>query len=250
MKALTRRGEVREELSPQRSTARISLNRSSSLSWASKSWVTSTPALVRESSSLSHSQCTPALSANSFFSVVDNGHRPGPLLDMLKMRCETSGSSYSMFWERITCGGRPVLTVLAGYVTPARKASLVRMGMSDSFPDSCRDVVLDEAGDNMVAKELRSKEAISIENAATYPRFVRRDKAARYGIQSITFVATADGVLEYGTANAYWDVSARNAPCPVSELLSVVTAGSSYVVYWRQKGGEYSVCADTRSRNG
>jgi len=39
--------------------------------------------------------------------------------------------------------------------------------------------------------------------------FVRRDKAARYGIQSITLVAIAGGVLEYGTANASWDVSRR-----------------------------------------
>jgi hypothetical protein len=128
---------------------------------------------------------------------------------MLKMRCKTSGSSYSMFWERITCGGRPVLTVLAGYVTPARKASLARMGMSDSYPDSCRDVVLDEAGDNMVAKALRSKEAICIDNVASCPSFARRDKAARYGIQSITLVAIAGEVLEHGTANASWDVSRR-----------------------------------------
>ena len=76
--------------------------------------------------------------------------------------------------------------------------------------------------------------------------FVRRDKsAARHGIKSITFVATDGGVLEYVTgSNVHWDVSARNAPCPVSELLSAVTAGSSYVVYWRQQGGEYSVCGD------
>jgi hypothetical protein len=181
MKALTRRGEVREALSP-RSTARITLKRSSSLSWASTSW--------------SSTQGTPALSANSQqqdrFCRSSSAARPsaksrdtkpkapatapGPLLDMLKMRCETSGSSYSMFWERITCGGRPVLTVLAGYVTPARKASLVRMGMSDSFPDSCRDVVLDEAGDSVVAKALRSKDSIFIENVATCPNFVRQDK--------------------------------------------------------------------------
>jgi hypothetical protein len=120
---------------------------------------------------------------------------------LLKTRCETSGSSYAMFWERSTRGGKPVLTVVGGYVTPARKASLVRMGMSDSYPDSCRDVVLDEAGDNMVAKALRSKEAIYIDNVASCPSFARRDKAARYGIQSISFLASAGGVIEYGTVN-------------------------------------------------
>jgi hypothetical protein len=171
-----------------------------------------------------------------------------PIAALLKMRCETSGSSYAMFWERstVTRGGMTTdnMTVAGGYVTPQLQASLVSMGLSDTYADACSDVVLDAAGDNLVAKALRSKEAIFIENAATCPSFVRRDKAARYGIQSITFVATAGGVLEYGTANVYWDVSARNAPCPVSELLSAVTAGSSYVVYWRQQGGEYSVCGD------
>jgi hypothetical protein len=120
---------------------------------------------------------------------------------LLQTRCETSGSSYAMFWERSTRGGKPVLTVAGGYVTPARKDSLVRMGMSDSYPDSCRDVVLDEAGDNMVAKALRSKEAICIDNVASCPSFARRDKAARYGIQSITFLASAGGVIEYGTVH-------------------------------------------------
>jgi hypothetical protein len=127
-----------------------------------------------------------------------NSPPASPLAALLKVRCEMSGSSYAMFWERSTRGGVPVLTVAGGYVTPARKASLVRMGMSDSYPDACRDVVLDEAGDNMVAKALRSKEAIHIENVATCPSFVRRDKAARFGIQSITFLATAGGVIEYG----------------------------------------------------
>ena len=107
------------------------------------------------------------------------------------MRCEMSESSYAMFWKRSTRGSVPVLTVVGGYVTPARKASLVRMGMRDSYPDACRDVVLDEAGDNLVAKAFRSKEAIYIKNVATCPSFVRRDKAARYGIQYITFLATA-----------------------------------------------------------
>jgi hypothetical protein len=73
--------------------------------------------------------------------------------------------------------------------------------MSYSFPDSCRDVVLDEAGDSVVAKALRSKESIFIENVATCPSFVRQDKTARFGIQSITFLATACGVIEYGTVH-------------------------------------------------
>jgi hypothetical protein len=53
----------------------------------------------------------------------------------------------------------------------------------------------------VVAKALRSKESIFIENVATCPSFVRQDKAARFGIQSITFLATAGGVIEYGTVH-------------------------------------------------
>ena len=145
---------------------------------------------------------TPSNASTASAFSESNSPPASPLAALLKMRCEMSGSSYAMFWERSTRGGVPVLTVAGGYVTPARKASLVRMGMSDSYPDACRDVVLDEAGDNMVAKALRSKEAIHIENVSTCPSFVRRDKAARYGIQSITFLATAGGVIEYGTVHS------------------------------------------------
>jgi hypothetical protein len=116
------------------------------------------------------------------------------------MLCEMSGSSYLMFWKRSTRGGVPVLTVVGCYVTPACKVSLVRMGMRDSYPTGT-DMVLDKAGDNMVAKALRSKEVIYIKNVATCPSFVPRDKTARYGIQSITFLATAGGVIEYGTVH-------------------------------------------------
>ena len=92
---------------------------------------------------------------------------------LLKMRCETSGASYAMFWERstVTRSGMTTdnMTVAGSYVTPQLKASLVAMGLSDTYADACSDVVLDAAGDNMVAKALRSKEAICIENAATCP---------------------------------------------------------------------------------
>jgi len=48
-------------------------------------------------------------------------------------------------------------------------------------------------------------------SVATYARMRKLraagEKAARYGIQSITLVAIAGEVLEHGTANASWDVS-------------------------------------------
>jgi len=151
-----------------------------------------------------------------------------------------------MFWERSTRGGMSTgnMAVVGGYVTPERKANLVAMGLSDTYADACSDVVLDATGDNMVAKALRSNEAIYIENVAACPSFARKDKAARYGIQSIAFVAAAGGVIEYGTGSAHWDASARNAPMPASELVSAVTSGSSYAVYWKQQGDEYVVRGD------
>jgi len=56
------------------------------------------------------------------------------------------------------------MTVAGIYVTPQRRASLLRMGMSDSFAEACCVMVMDMDGDNMVAKALRSNEAICIEN--------------------------------------------------------------------------------------
>jgi hypothetical protein len=49
------------------------------------------------------------------------------------------------------------------YVTAERRASLLRMGMSDSYAEACCAMVLEADGDNMVASALRSNEAISIE---------------------------------------------------------------------------------------
>ena len=179
------------------------------------------------------------------------GNQPAPrapahVAALLKMRCETSGSSYAMFWQRSTRGGMSTndMVVGGGYVTPERKAALVAQGLSDTYADACSDVVLDVAGNNFVAKALRSNEAIYIEDVAGCEGFARKDKAARYGIRSICFVAAAGGVIEYGTGNAFWDASGRNALMPASELVAAVTSGCSYAVFWKQQGGEYVVAGD------
>jgi hypothetical protein len=67
-------------------------------------------------------------------------------------------------------------------------------------------------------------------SVAACASFVRRDKAARFGIQSITLVAIAGGVLEYGSANASWDVSRR------------LPKGNPYIGnFHRQKLSKYSL---------
>ena len=66
-----------------------------------------------------------------------------------------------------------MLRVAGIYVTPEHRASLLRMGMSDSFADACSATVLDAEGDSMVAKALRSNEAVSIENGRHSQKYFR-----------------------------------------------------------------------------
>jgi hypothetical protein len=49
-------------------------------------------------------------------------------------------------------------------VTPERRASLLRMGMNDSYPEACSPLVMDADGDSIVAQALRSNDALCVEN--------------------------------------------------------------------------------------
>ena len=154
---------------------------------------------------------------------------PAPIAAMLKMRCETSGSDYAMFWQQTARG----LEVAGGYVTPERKAALRGQGKVDTYADACSDVVLDASGSSFVAKALRSREHVYIQDANTCATFARRDKAADYGIRNVCMVAAAGGVIEYGTSKAYWSEAERSAAFPGVELESAVKSGASFVLFWR-----------------
>jgi hypothetical protein len=63
------------------------------------------------------------------------------------------------------------ITVAGIYVTPERRASLLRMGMTDSYPEACSAMVMDADGDSIVAQALRSDDAICIENGTHSPKY-------------------------------------------------------------------------------
>ena len=159
---------------------------------------------------------------------------------VLKMRCDTAGSGYALYWKQ----GANRLTVGAGYVTPARKAELEAMGKKDTFADACKDLVLDAAGDNAVAKALVSGTPIFIEDVSTDDKFARKELAAAYGIRSICFIAALDGVVEYGTGKADWGEGARNTPMALDQIAAALDGGASYAILWKVQGEEYVVAAD------
>jgi hypothetical protein len=167
--------------------------------------------------------------------------KPAPAVAaLLKMRCETSGSGYAIFWQQGTGG----LAVAGGYVSPARKAELEAEGKTGTFVDACAGVVLDAGGENPVARALASGAPVYIEDVAGSESFARKDKAAEYGITSICFMPAMGGVVEYGSGKAGWEEGMRNAATPAAELAAAFNAGASFAIFWKQEGEEMVAAAD------
>jgi hypothetical protein len=159
---------------------------------------------------------------------------------LLKMRCETSGAGYALYWHK----GADGLVVGGGYVSPARKAALEAEGKTGTFADACAGVVLDAGGDNAVAKALTSGAAVYLDDVAGSDGFARKDKAAEYGITSICFMPAMGGVVEYGSGKAGWEEGMRNAATPAAELAAAFNAGASFAIFWKQEGEEMVAAAD------
>ena len=167
--------------------------------------------------------------------------KPSPAVAaMLKMRCETSGAGYALYWQK----GADGLVVGGGYVSPARKAALEAQGKTGTFADACAGVVLDAGGDNPVATALKSGAPVCIEDVAGSDGFARKDTAAEYGIRSICFMPALDGVMEYGSGNVGWAEGSRNAATPMAELSTAFSAGASFAIFWKPEGEELVASAD------
>jgi len=163
----------------------------------------------------------------------------------LKMRCDTSGAGYALYWKETD--GK--LVVAGDYVTPARKAALAAKGKTGSFADASKETQLDASGNGPVATVLKTDEPLYIQDVATCDTMKRGSLAVDWGIKSLCLVPVPGGVLEYGTSDgpctADWTCmeDARQAIMPKSELEKAFKAGATHAIFWWRKGDEFVVGA-------
>jgi len=168
-----------------------------------------------------------------------------PLAAALKMRCDTSGAGYALYWQH--SAGK--LAVSGSYVTPARQAALAKQGFKESFAEASSGYTLDATGDGPVARVMKSREPVFIHDVETCGDLKRGGLASQYGINSICLVPVPGGVMEFGTSvgpcTADWSVmeDARKAIMPKAELEKAFTAGATHVIFWHRVGDEYVVGA-------
>merc|ERR1712050_137049 len=72
----------------------------------------------------------------------------------LKMRCDTSGAGYALYWKDV--GGKAVIA--GDYVTPARQAALKAKGKAASFAEASKKYTMELSGNGPIAKVLQTRE--------------------------------------------------------------------------------------------
>lgn len=164
----------------------------------------------------------------------------------LKMRCDTSGAGYALYWQHDPASGK--LAISGSYVTPERQAVLTSRGKS-SFAEASKGYTLDATGDGPVASVLKTQEPFYIQDVQTCDIMKRGQLTKEYGITSICFVAVPGGVLEYGVSDgpctATWTCieDARKAIMPKEELQKAFDWGATHCIFWHKVGDQYEVGA-------
>jgi len=163
----------------------------------------------------------------------------------LKMRCDTSGASYALYWKETE--GKMV--VAGVYSTPARQKALAEMGKSGGFSNASKEYVLDASGDGPVGTVMKTQQPFYLQDATACTTMKRSALTKEYGIKSICFVPTEGGVLEYGTTekgcSTNWTCmeDARKAIIPKAELKRAFESGASHAIFWWKQGDDWVVGA-------
>jgi len=168
----------------------------------------------------------------------------------MKMRTDTSGAGYAIFWANIDGN----LVVAGDYVTPARKAELADKGFDKSFAEESEGQVMPVRGFGPIASAYRKNESFFVSDVAA-SNFKRKDLALKYGIAQVAFTPMEGGVIEYGTSDgpstANWETLPDCPVMPKSDMRKgFENLGASYGLFWQKKGDVFEVVADytTESR--
>eukprot|EP00930_Biecheleria_cincta_P047336 TRINITY_DN32794_c0_g1_i1.p1 TRINITY_DN32794_c0_g1~~TRINITY_DN32794_c0_g1_i1.p1 ORF type:complete len:630 (-),score=102.88 TRINITY_DN32794_c0_g1_i1:129-2018(-) len=172
----------------------------------------------------------------------------------LKMRCETSGAGYAVYW--LETAGK--LAHGGDHITPACKAALEANGITTSFADASKDLFLDASANGPASTVFKTRRPAFVQDASacTHEYFrsasspevkLRSDIAAQYGIKSVCFAAVPGGVFEFGTTDgtAVWSCleDATKAYIPKVELQEAFSSGATHAIFWWKTGDVYSVGA-------
>lgn len=163
----------------------------------------------------------------------------------LKMRCDSSGAGYSIYWTEV----QGKFVVSGDYVAPKVQKALGSKGLAGSFTDACRGVALDIAGSGPVALCSRHGQTTFVQDAASCEAMARTSLAAEYGIASICFKPVKGGVLEFGTTTgpetATWEAMPDCPDLPKDEMRKAFEElGAVYVLFWQLRGENFAVTAD------
>jgi predicted membrane chloride channel (bestrophin family) len=161
----------------------------------------------------------------------------------LKMRCDTSGASYAIYWANQN--GK--LMVSGQYKSTGYEKELKSRGVVETFADVSKPFALDAKGTGPIAAVLNTGKAILIEDVKT-SSLKRKELAIKYGINAIAFSPFEDGVVEFGTTNAspvQWTEQPKVPVLPKGVMRAAFEElGALYVIYWAQDGKVFRVAAD------
>jgi hypothetical protein len=158
----------------------------------------------------------------------------------LKMRCDTSGAGYAIYWKESF--GK--LTIAGSYLTESRKKALAAMGRKQSFAEASYGIKLMADGDGPVASVFRSQEPVYFQDVAS-SNMKCKELALECGIKSVCFVPVAGGVMEYGVSDgpgtADWTSieDARTAIMPKAEMKRAFENGATHLIFWKKNGNDY-----------
>mmetsp|Transcript_110024 Transcript_110024/g.354872 ORF Transcript_110024/g.354872 Transcript_110024/m.354872 type:complete len:656 (-) Transcript_110024:242-2209(-) len=163
----------------------------------------------------------------------------------LKMRCDSAGSCYAMYWTE-TDG---MFRVAGAYVTPERRKALRAKGLTTDFADASKYLTISAESDALVSTCARHGTPTFVADAAATETFCRQALAGEYGIESIVCKPVKGGVLEFGTSSGPETATWRDMPpcpdLPKDEMKKALEdLGAAYLVFWQLHGDHYEVTAE------
>ena len=153
----------------------------------------------------------------------------------LKIRCDTSGADYAIYWTKYD----DELRVAGSFVSNPSVAG---------FVVASKPIVLDAHGDGPVARVKSTGENYYVPDVSQ-SNLNRKELALQYGITQVAMIPFEDGVVEIGRKVPLWDGVPVCASMPKRTLRKAFEElGALYAVYWSLEGDEFKVIANYETR--
>jgi len=112
----------------------------------------------------------------------------------LKLRCDTTGAQYAIYWSRVKDD-----LIATGYYAAVGSGE-------DGFVAESSKFILDATGQGPVAKVKNTGETLFIDDVSK-SSLKRKELARKYGVSQVVFMPFEDGVLEFGNTikKDQWD---------------------------------------------